>query len=109
MAVCIKTYFYELSGIQVLDQKEQEVTLRTDGLHRFVRHPLYLGTLLFIGGIFLFVPLLSNLIAGLIILIYTLIGIKLEEKQLLLEFGDDYRKYSEKVPGLLPRLKSGIK
>ena len=109
MVICIHTYFYELSGIQVFHRKQQKVTLRQDGLHRYVRHPLYLGTLLFIWGLFLFTPLLSNLIACLIILIYTLIGIRLEEKQLLVEFGDAYKEYSKKVPGLVPWTKAPLK
>ena len=104
MIVCIKKYFYELSGIQVLQDKKQEVTLRQDGVHSIVRHPLYFGTLLFVLGLFLFSPLLTNLIATIMIFIYTLIGIIHEEKQLNLEFGDAYKQYARKVPGLLPRL-----
>ncbi len=109
MAVSIHNYFYELSGIQALQHKEQKVTLRQDGMHRFVRHPLYLGTLLFVWGLFLLMPFLSNFIACSVIFIYTLIGIELEEKQLLIEFGDAYKRYSQKVPKLLPGSKIRIK
>ena len=109
MLVSIHKYFYELSGIQVLQHKVQKVTLRKDGMHRYVRHPLYLGTLLFVWGLFLMMPLLSNLIACLIIWLYTLVGIRLEEKQLIQQYGEAYKIYSKRVPALLPGIKRGLK
>ncbi len=105
MAVCIKKYFYELSGIQALENKVQKNTLQQSGLHKQVRHPLYFGTLLFVWGLFLFFPLLSNLIACVIIHAYVLFGIKLEEKKLILEYGDAYKQYTLKVPKLFPQLR----
>ncbi len=106
--MCIRKYFYELSGIQALENKPIEVpTLQQKGLHKYVRHPLYFGTLLFVGGLFLLLPLLSNLIAAIVITVYVLIGIQLEEKKLFLEYGEEYRKYSERVPKLIPKIKGG--
>lgn len=104
MIICVRKYFYELSGIQVLDHKEQKTSLRQDGVHSLVRHPLYFGTLLFVFGLLMFWPLLSNLIACIVIFIYTIIGVEHEEKQLNLEFGEAYRDYAERVPGLFPRI-----
>ena len=106
--MCIRKYFYELSGIQALENKPIEVpTLQQTGLHKYVRHPLYFGTLLFVGGLFLLLPLLSNLIAAIVITVYVLIGIQLEEKKLFLEYGEEYRKYSGRVPKLIPKIKGG--
>jgi len=102
MIVCIRKYFYELSGLQALQNESNKNTLQQKGLHKYVRHPLYLGTLLFIWGLFIIFPYLNNLIACLIITIYTVIGIELEEKKLREEFGDVYREYSKKVPRLIP-------
>ncbi len=107
MIICIKKYFYELSGIQVLKKEEQQITLQKQGLHKYVRHPLYAGTLLFVWGLFLMFPLLSNLLACLIIMVYILIGIKLEEKKLVIEFGDEYNLYAKTVPMLIPNFRSG--
>ena len=109
MGISIRKYFYELSGIQVLQNREQQVTLRQEGIHKYVRHPLYLGTLLFVAGLFMLMPMLSNLIALLIIFIYTLVGIELEEKQLLSEFGEEYKRYSKKVPKLFPKMGAILK
>ena len=105
MAVCIKKYFYELSGIQALENKIQTNTLQQTGLHKLVRHPLYFGTLLFVWGLFLFFPFVSNLIACLVIHAYVIFGVSLEEKKLLLEYGDAYKQYALKVPRLFPHLK----
>ncbi|MEO5783335.1 MAG: NnrU family protein [Ginsengibacter sp.] len=54
MIICIRKYFYELSGIQALENKPVEMPmLQQTGLHKYVRHPLYFGTLLFVWGLFL--------------------------------------------------------
>ena len=52
MIVCIRKYFFSLSGLQelVLEQTHTSGPLLVDGLHRYVRHPLYLGTFLFYLG-----------------------------------------------------------
>jgi methanethiol S-methyltransferase len=102
MAVCIHKYFYHLSGIQALKKEQPVVKLQVTGLHRLVRHPLYLGTLMFIWGLFLLLPLTCHLIACVVITIYVVIGIRLEEKKLLLEYGEEYRRYAQRIPMLLP-------
>lgn len=104
MAVCIKKYFYELSGVQALNNEPLQITLQVNGLHKYVRHPLYSGTLLFAWGLFLIFPSLANLIACFIMLVYVLIGIRLEEQQLRKDFGEKYINYSKKVPMLIPRV-----
>jgi len=106
MAICIKKYFLSLSGLKSLFARQVIANeLRIDGIHRFVRHPLYLGTFIFIWGAWLVYPRLSLLIAVIIITGYTLLGIIFEEKKLVLEFGDSYREYMKKVPRLVPFLR----
>ena len=105
MIICIKKYFYEMSGLQAIQNSGAKNTLQQSGLHKYVRHPLYLGTLLFIWGLFLIFPLMNNLIAAIIIAVYVQFGIRLEEKKLRLQFGKSYIEYSKKVPGLIPRLR----
>ena len=102
MLICIKKYFISLSGLQSLVKEPPRSQLMISGLHRFVRHPLYLGTFITIWAGFLLLPLLSLLISNAIITIYTLIGIELEERKLILEFGEEYRQYKNRVPRLIP-------
>ena len=106
MIICISKYFIHLSGLRSLVQETTSNELMITGIHRHVRHPLYLGTFAFMWGLFLLLPYLSLLIANTIITIYTLIGIELEERKLIAEFGDAYREYKRKVPKLLPLFKS---
>ena len=108
MIICIRKYFYELSGVQALENKPVEKpTLQQTGLHKYVRHPLYFGTLLFVWGLFLLMPSISNLIAVVVLTIYVLIGIHLEEQKLVLEYGEEYKRYSKKVPKLIPKIRWG--
>jgi len=104
MAICIKKYFLYLSGIDVFLDEQQTPVLEQTGLHAYVRHPLYAGTLLFVWGIFVGYPYTSNLISCACITIYTLIGIYFEEKKLVREYGAVYLEYRKKVPMLIPGL-----
>jgi protein-S-isoprenylcysteine O-methyltransferase Ste14 len=105
MLICMRRYFFDISGVKALAKRDQlPAELQTDGLHEIVRHPLYFGTLVFIWGCFLLFPLLSNLIACCLITIYTIAGIQIEERKLIMEFGERYTYYSNKVPMLIPRL-----
>ncbi len=104
MAICIKKYFLNLSGIDVLLKQRSVEKLEREGLHKLVRHPLYSGTLLFTWSVFLWSPTLANFIACFCISLYTRAGIYFEEKKLQSTFGEDYGNYRQKVPMLVPRL-----
>jgi methanethiol S-methyltransferase len=99
MALCIRKYFAEMSGLYKLTSE----TLETTGMHRFVRHPLYLGTLMFILSLSLFWPEAKNFMALFVLFIYTRVGIYLEEKKLFYQFGEEYVSYKGNVPMLIPR------
>jgi len=87
--------FARLFGKQLPDPK-----FRTPLLYRFVRHPIYLGVLLAVWatpsmtvGHLLF----AGMITG-----YILIGIQLEERDLIKQFGDQYRRYRQRAAMLIP-------
>ena len=104
MVWSILIYFKQHSGLYL---QSNIPALQTTGMHSAVRHPLYLGTLIFLAGTTLFWPMQKNILAFIIIFFYTLTGAWLEEKKLVKIFGSDYEKYQKKVPMLLPRF--GIK
>lgn len=108
MIVCIKKYFLSLSGLQSLYKEQPGPKLIIKGLHRYVRHPLYLGTFIFIWGIFFIWPYFSLLIADVVITAYTVIAIKFEEKKLVEEFGEEYLAYQKTVPKLIPWAKTPV-
>ena len=103
MVICIVKYFSRISGLNSLLLKNSSNKLLTTGLHRYVRHPLYFGTFLFIWGTFIALPYLTWLISSSIITIYTLIGIRYEEDKLEMEYGESYKEYKKNVPMILPK------
>jgi methanethiol S-methyltransferase len=107
MAISVKKYFFNLSGIQVLYKKKNAPVLETGGLHEYVRHPLYGGTLLFAWSVFLIFPMLSYGLTCVSMTAYTLAGIQLEEKKLQNLFGQEYRVYKNNVPMIIPFIKFG--
>ncbi len=107
MVVCIKKYFLSLSGLKSLFANSTVANeLRIDGIHKFVRHPLYLGTFIFIWGLFFIYPYLSLFIAFSIITLYTIISLRFEEEKLVEEFCTVYKDYKAKVPALIPFMRS---
>lgn len=102
MAICIRKYFFNLSGVDVLMKVEHQSVLEVKGLHRAVRHPLYSSTLLFCWGLFLLLPFWDNFLSCAIITFYTLLGIRLEEKKLVEEFGRQYQSYAATTPMIIP-------
>ncbi len=73
--------------------------LDTAGILGMTRHPWYLGTIMLIWARELDV---SGLITNIILSIYLVVGTVLEERKLLMEYGEDYRKYQKKVSMLIP-------
>lgn len=83
---------------------ESPQPLITSGLHSSVRHPIYTGTVLIVMGYWLFSPDLPTSASVACIIIYLPIGIYLEEKKLIMEYGELYLDYKKKVPAIFPRL-----
>ncbi len=104
MGLMIRKYFFSLSGISVFYTKQAPVELELGGLNRYMRHPLYTGTLLTIWSLFFIFPSIKNLLACLVLTLYTIWGARLEEKKLVTQFGEKYTAYKKHVPMLLPRL-----
>jgi methanethiol S-methyltransferase len=76
--------------------------IKKNGLLGIIRHPMYLALIIFLlSTIFTFTDLLINIL----LIIYVLIGTILEEKKLVLEFGEAYIKYQHEVPMLIPLIK----
>jgi len=106
IGLSVRGYFFNISGLDVFLKKKKVSVLNTSGIHQWVRHPLYLGTLLFIWGWLFIAPLSSTLVSSIMITLYTFIGMYFEEKKLLSEFGSAYRIYQQKVPMIVPLLKN---
>ena len=78
-----------------------EAQLVARGAYRWVRHPMYTGSLLFIW----LTPVMSMNMALFYaaLTLYIFIGARFEERKLLSEYGEAYRAYRQEVPMLVPR------
>ena len=81
------------------------VALATPILYKHVRHPLYVGWIMGFWG----TPrmTLGHLMFAVGMTAYIMIAIRYEERDLVRFLGEDYKKYREKVPMLIPRLGKG--
>ena len=91
---------YDMADFLGAGNKQDVQALKTTGALGFVRHPFYLAGLLVIW--FREVTV-TSLITNLCLTLYIFIGIKLEEKRLIQQFGQAYRDYQLRVPMIFPR------
>jgi protein-S-isoprenylcysteine O-methyltransferase Ste14 len=96
---------FELFGLsqvfaRLFGKQPSDAKFRAPLLYRYVRHPIYLGVFLAVWG----TPAMTvgHLLFALAITAYILIGIQLEERDLIQQFGDQYRRYRQQVAMLVP-------
>jgi methanethiol S-methyltransferase len=89
----------QLSGLWKGEQTEEPGEIKQKGLLGLMRHPMYFALI-----IYLWCNTFSvlDIIVNSVLTIYIFIGTWLEEKKLVLEFGDAYNRYRKEVPMIIP-------
>ncbi len=76
--------------------------LRTHGIYRFIRHPVYFGFIVVVIGISMAASSLYGFLVMLLEIPICLSRIRIEQKMLVEEFGDEYRNYMKTTKKLFP-------
>lgn len=93
----------EFAGLRQLSNNTQDgkyqPPLRLSPLHRWVRHPWY-----FFGLVILWTREMNAalLVTAIVLTVYFVIGSRLEDRKLIDCYGEPYRRYRDRVPGLVP-------
>ena len=73
--------------------------IKKNGLLGIMRHPMYLSLIIYLWcQTFRVIDIVINTL----LTIYVIVGTILEEKKLVLEFGEAYINYQQEVPMLIP-------
>jgi len=96
---------FDLFGLRhvflyLLGRPYTQLKFGTPILYRHVRHPLYLGWLFAFWG----TPTMTvaHLVFAIATTAYIFVAIQLEEKDLVDAYGDQYRRYKQTVPMIIP-------
>jgi protein-S-isoprenylcysteine O-methyltransferase Ste14 len=91
---------------KVLYEAQRTGTLAVSGPYAYVRHPQYDGFILIMLGFLLQWPTLVTLIMFPILVFMYVRLARHEEREVLAEFGEKYRRYMLSTPAFLPRLRA---
>ena len=98
--------FRVLAGVPELDADGKGGTLLHDGLYARMRHPRYVAIILGTTAWALF----TNYVGMYVLIAVTVVGLagiaRLEERELIGRFGEEYAAYRRRVPMFIPRFGS---
>jgi len=92
--------FRSLARISALD----ETQLVTSGIYARVRHPQVAGLSCVAFGLSLAAGTLVGVYASVVLLVWSLLQTRLEDRRMIVMFGDEARRYIARVPAYLPRI-----
>jgi protein-S-isoprenylcysteine O-methyltransferase Ste14 len=105
--VLIFAGFMILAGAwKVLYEAQREHALATTGPYAYIRHPQYVGfILIMLGFLFQWPTLVTLIMFPILVTMYVKLA-RREEREVLAEFGAEYRRYMACTPAFFPRLRA---
>jgi protein-S-isoprenylcysteine O-methyltransferase Ste14 len=94
----------QVSGLAELEPDRHRQQLITTGIRSRVRHPIYLGHLCEIAGWCIGTGLLALYVLAVFAAVSGAVMIRMEDRELEARFGETFRAYRQRVPGVLPRV-----
>lgn len=105
----ILSFLFAIVGFQTLyskgkpkDQMEDTSRLITTSLYKYIRHPMYLSLILLGFGVLAKDFGYMQWIFTVINLVALILTAKIEEKEMIIKFGDDYVEYIKKTKMFIP-------
>jgi protein-S-isoprenylcysteine O-methyltransferase Ste14 len=97
-------FFLLASAWRVLHYAQQTRTLACTGWYARCRHPQYLAFILIMFGFLLQWPTIPTVVMfPILVWVYVRLA-KHEERLVLAEFGEEYRRYMTNIPAFIPKL-----
>jgi len=88
----------------VFGEERTDLAVIEKGVFKRLRHPVYLGCILFYVGLVMFTLSISAAVICITIIVFYHYIAKHEERLLLSKFGNAYERYMKSVPMWIPRL-----
>jgi protein-S-isoprenylcysteine O-methyltransferase Ste14 len=103
LALITAVYLF-MSGHVVVSHEERPTSVVATGAFRYVRHPLYLGAILFYLGLAVSTASLFSLVLLVVIFLFYNYIAGYEERLMEIRFGEDYVSYKKRTGKWLPRI-----
>jgi protein-S-isoprenylcysteine O-methyltransferase Ste14 len=88
---------------QLQVQKEHKII--TSGPYRVIRHPIYTAMFIWVIGLALFTANMAFALLALLTIIGLILRVPKEEKMMIEQFGDEYKKYMQITGRFFPRFR----
>jgi protein-S-isoprenylcysteine O-methyltransferase Ste14 len=86
-------------------QVQKDHKLITSGPYRVIRHPIYTAMFIWVIGLALFTANMFFALFALLTIILLISRVPKEEKMMIEQFGNEYKKYMEITGKFLPRIR----
>jgi protein-S-isoprenylcysteine O-methyltransferase Ste14 len=97
MIIFLWKHLIEISGLAIVFGIDKPLALHDTCLHAYSRHPMYMGAMVFIWGVFLGYPYMNNLVSAVCLTLYSFVAIWLTQKRSLALYGEAYKQYTKRV------------